>query len=147
MSFIAAAPAQPLPDLPRHPFWPAINPGACRELMQLDGTVTDARLIHALTVAVVKVNADLKAWRKRQSADTLDAVPDDDPGRLPTLYRRAVCELAAADLMERYVGFAATGEAAKTAEASEQAIDDPRRNAFWAIRDIQDAERSIVELI
>ncbi|MDR3300890.1 MAG: head completion/stabilization protein [Candidatus Accumulibacter sp.] len=148
MSFVAAAPAATLPDLPHHPFWPAINPGDCRALMQLDGTVSNPRLIHALTEAVVSVNHDLKAWRLQQTAATLEDV-DDDEGqeRLPFLYRRAVYETAAADLMERYLRFDATGDAQNRAEQQEPAIEDHRRNAFWAIRDLKGEARSTIELI
>jgi hypothetical protein len=150
MSFVATAPAPPLPDLPRRPFWPAINPGDCREVMQLDGTITNPRLIHALTEAVVFVNSELRQWRLTCEANgcaKMGDVPDEEPGRLTHLYCRAVYEQAAADLMERYIRFDATNEAQSRAEQQMPAIENHRRNAFWAIRDILGQARSNMELI
>jgi len=150
MSFVATAPAQPLPDLPHHPFWPAINPNECRDVMQLDGTVTNQRLTHALIEAIVYVNSELKGWRLECEANgctKLDDVPDEDPERLIHLYRRAVFEQAAADLMERYARFDATGEAQSRAEQQAPVIENHRRNAFWAVRDILGQARSNMELL
>ena len=93
MSFIAPAPTTPEEDLPHHPFWPAISPADFREVMSLDGTITSARLKFALTEAVVLINGELKAfreWHQANGAAKLVEVPDDEPGRLPHLYRRAV---------------------------------------------------------
>ncbi|MCL1861840.1 MAG: head completion/stabilization protein [Proteobacteria bacterium] len=150
MTFVAAAPAKPAKDLPRHPFWPAVNPDTFRDVMRVDGTVSTARLIHALTEAVVYINSELKAWRiAREAAGclSLDAVPDEDTARLPYLYCRAVYEYATADLMERYLRFDATGDAQQRAEGQAPAIENHRRNAFWAVRDIKGEARSTMELI
>ncbi|MDR2924708.1 MAG: head completion/stabilization protein [Azoarcus sp.] len=150
MTFVATAPVKPEKELPHHPFWPAIQPGVFREAMNVDGAVTPERLLHALTEAVVHVNSELKLWRTAQQAaghETLNAVPDEEPGRLAFLYRRAVYESAAADLMERYIRFDATGAAGVRAEQQEPAIEDHWRNAFWALRDLLGQPRSTVELI
>lgn len=150
MSFIAPAP-QPTEDaLPHHPFWPAIFPADCRQMMELDGTVTVPRLAHVLTEAVIATNRELRAWRiEREAAGhaTLADVPDDEPERLPYLYKRAVYSLAKADLMERMLSFDATATGQRRAESQEPAIDDHRRNARWAIRDILGLPRTTTELI
>jgi hypothetical protein len=150
MSFIAAAPTPPEPELPHHPFWPAIAPADFREVMNCDGTVTTPRLTFALTEAVTLVNAALKAFREWNSANgaaTLADVPDDEPGRLVHLYRRAVYERTKADLMERMIGVSATADGQKRAESQDPAIGDHYRNALWAIRDIIGERRTTVELI
>ena len=150
MSFIAAAPQPTEAVLPHHPFWPQIAPADCRLVMELDGTITAPRLAHALTEAVIHTNRELRAWRIGQEAAghaTLADVPDDEPGRLPYLYKRAVYSKAKADLMERMLNFDATATGQKKAESQEPAIDDHRRNARWAIRDIIGQPRSTVELI
>ena len=150
MTFVAAAPVKPAQDLPHHPFWPAINPDACREIMMVDGAVTTPRLLHALIEAVVYVNGELRAWRQRHEAAGiahLADVPDETPDRLSHLYQRAVCETALADLMERYIRYDATGDAQSRAAEQEPAIEDHRRNAFWAVRDLLGQPRSTVELI
>ncbi|GHU34884.1 phage capsid completion protein [Betaproteobacteria bacterium] len=150
MSFIAPAPTTPEADLPHHPFWPAISPADFRAVMNVDGTVTTPRLVFALTEAVVTINNDLKAWREAaqgSGATTLAEVDPGDPVRLPFLYRRAVFERAKADLMERMIGYSATADGQKRAEAQEPAIDDHYRNALWAVRDMLGECRTTVELI
>jgi hypothetical protein len=150
MSFIAPAPTTPEPELPHHPFWPAISPADFREVANLDGTVTTPRLKFALTEAVTLVNGELKAfreWHVANGAATLDDVPDDEPGRLVHLYRRAVYERAKADLMERLIGFSATADGQKRAEQQDPAIDDHYRNSLWAIRDILGERRTTVVLV
>lgn len=151
MSFIAAAP-QPAaePPLPHHPWWPQIDPADFRAVSGVDGTVTTARLTHALITAVAQANAELAAFRKQHEAAgiaSLAEVPDEEAGRLVHLYRRAVYEWTRADLMERMIGFDATAAGQKRAEAQEPAIDDHYRNAIWAIRDILGQRRTTVALI
>jgi hypothetical protein len=150
MSFIAPAPAAQEADLPHHPFWPAISPAHCRQVMALDGTVTTMRLVFALTEAVVLVNGELKGFRltaESKGIAMLDQVPDDEPGRLVHLYRRAVYERAKADIMERMIGFSATGDGQKRAEQQDPAIGDHYRNSLWAIRDIIGERRTTAALI
>lgn len=118
--------------------------------MAVDGTVTTMRLVFALTEAVLRVNTDLKAWREKAQAEgvtTLAEVPDEEPGRLLHLYKRAVFERAKGDLMERYINFSATGDGQKRAEPQDPAINDHYRNSLWALRDIRGVNRTLVEMI
>lgn len=150
MSFIAPAPTPPETDLPNHPFWPVISPADFRAVANVDGTVTSARLLFALTEAVVHVNRELRAFRLAVQATGVTALadlPDDEPGRLTYLYRRAVFERAIGDLMERLIQYSATSDGGKRAEQQEPAIDDHYRNSDWAINDIRGAARMTVELI
>lgn len=150
MSFIAPAPQPTEAPLPHHPFWPQIDPGDCRKVMELDGTITTPRLTHAVVEAILHTNHELRDYRLAQEAAghaTLAEVPDEEPGRLPYLYKRAVYSKAKADLMERLISFDATASGQRKAEAQEPAIDDHRRNARWAIRDLRGESRSTVELI
>jgi hypothetical protein len=146
-SFIAAAPAAPEATLPHHPFWPEISPGDFRAVMNVDGAVTPARLRFALIEAVALVNSELARFRMASGASSLAEIPDEEPGRLEHLYRRAVFERAKGDLMERYNTIAATGDGQQRAEAQEAAINDHYRNSLWAIRDILGQRRTTVELI
>ncbi|MDR1853484.1 MAG: head completion/stabilization protein [Azoarcus sp.] len=154
MSFVATAPAEPLPPINSHPFWPAIEPDECRQLMDLDGNVTNARLVFVLTEAIVSVNADLKCWRKQleqAGVPSLDAIVDEEapvaPSRLVYLYQRAVCERAHAELIERYLRYDATGEGTATADELQATADNHRRNSFYAVRDLKGEPRSTMELL
>ena len=62
-------------------------------------------------------------------------------------YRRAVHCLAAAWLIERYRTIDATAAGDRKAEAENLGVEDLRRDARWAISDIQGAARTTVELI
>jgi len=150
MSFIAPAPSPTENPLPHHPFWPEVSPADCRNVMMLDGTITPPRLAHALIEAIQDTNQELRTWRLLKEAEghaTLAQVPEEEPGRLLFLYQRAVYCKAKADLMERMINFDATATGQRKAEAQESPIDDYRRNARWAIRDILGHSRSTVELI
>ena len=50
-------------DITSAPFWPAISLCALRDTVRLDGTVTTARLTHAVIDAITSVNRDLAQWR------------------------------------------------------------------------------------
>lgn len=134
-------------------FWPEIDPAHARAVMRLDGTVTDERLRHELVVAIASVNSELTAWRQRQQAagvQRLADVPgediDDEPVNL-THWRRAIYATAAAALNERYRSFDSTAEGRRRAEELDLAADDLRRDARWAISDIQSKDRATVDLI
>jgi hypothetical protein len=147
---LAPAPISPEPELAHHPFWPVISPADFRAAMNVDGTVTTPRLVFALTEAIVYINAELKGFRLAHEADgaqTLADVPDDEPGRLVHLYKRAVYERASADVMERLIGISATGNEQKRAEQQEPAIDDHYRNSIWAVRDLLGQAHSTVALL
>lgn len=141
------------PPIDAGAFWPAIDPAAARETMRLDGTVTAERLRAALVEAIASVTGELGVWMLGRIAlgyATLAAVPapqiDGESAHLHR-YRRAVYGLAAANLTERYRGFDATDPGNRRADQLESPIDDLRRDARWALRDIQGLGRTTVELI
>ena len=151
--FIAMADSPELVVVHNSAFFPDIDITALRDSMLLDGTVTFPRLHEAVINAIATVNADLCAWRLAQQANghaTLDAVPADrvdDESVLDAHYRRAVYCLAAANLRERFRSFDTTGDGHQAADRLETPIDDLRRDARWAIRDILGVSRTTVELI
>lgn len=146
----AAGTEQPITS---NPFWPEIDPAAARDSMRLDGTITAARLRTALVEAIAKTNQELATWRTGKQAEgraTLADVPAeqvDGESEHVARYRRAVYCTAAANLIERYRDYDSTGEGHKRADALTDPIDDLRRDARWAIRDILGAGRSTIELI
>jgi phage tail protein X len=134
-------------------FWPEIDPEAARNTMRLDGTVTGARLRHALVEAIADVNRQLADWRRGQQAAgnlTLDDVPAeqvDGESEHVAHYRRAVYCLAAANLTERYRSFDSTGAGNKQADELDTTVDDLRRDSRWAISDMLGLGRSTIELL
>jgi len=62
-------------------------------------------------------------------------------------YLRAVRCLAAANLVERFRSFDTTNDGHLYADRLDATIDDLRRDARWAVRDILGQRRTTVELI
>ena len=152
--FIATAPTAPDEgEIANSPFWPAISLPDLRETVRLDGTVTTARLTHAVVDAITSVNRDLADWRNARQAEghaTLAAVPsaviNNESVHLHS-YRRAVYAMTRANLLERYTDYSATGDGVKGADAKIISSDDLYRDARFAIRDILGTTHNTVELI
>lgn len=152
--FIANAPTSPAEgEIDSSPFWPAISLPDLRDTVRLDGTVTTARLKHAVIDAITSVNRDLADWRRAREAEgvaTLAAVPGEvingDSAYLHS-YRRAVYAMTRANLLERYADYSATGDGVKGADAKIISSDDLYRDARFAIRDILGTTHNTVELI
>ncbi|MFM5110639.1 head completion/stabilization protein [Aeromonas caviae] len=152
--FIANAPTSPAEgEIDSCPFWPAISLPDLRDTVRLDGTVTTARLKHAVIDAITSVNRDLADWRRAHEAEgvaTLAAVPGEvingESAYLHS-YRRAVYAMTRANLLERYTDYSATGDGVKGADAKIISSDDLYRDARFAIRDILGTTHNTVALI
>lgn len=154
MSFIAVPPTTPDEAVIENDgFFPDINPATARAQMRIDGTVTTERLTEALVDAMASVNADLDAWKLTHAAAghaTLADVPASSLNGISALvqrYLRAVRCLAAANLVERFRSFDTTNDGHLYADRLDATIDDLRRDARWAVRDILGQRRTTVELI
>lgn len=155
--FVATAPAQPADSpadsIANDGWFPDVSMAATRNAMRLDGTVTDPRLRAALVSAMADTNRQLRAYKAASAAaghaslaaagagDTLDGQP-----RIALLYLRAVMCAAKADLIERYRDFDADGGNTRQQDNA-PAIDEQRRNAQWAVRDILGQTRVVAELV
>lgn len=155
MSFVAAGGSTPPARdvIPNNSFWPDIDMGDARDVMRLDGTVTDVRLKHSLVEAMVSTNNELKAYRNGKEAvgfnHLVDVPAEQISGESVQIhhYRRAVYCLAKANLIERYRDFDSTGSGNKKADELDEQPCDLRRDARWAIRDFLGRSRCTIELI
>ena len=154
MSFIAPPAAQPIEDITNDDdFWPVISPEIAKLTLRIDGTVTTERLVSALVNAIGTTAKALHDWKVEQQLAgwaTLTSVPATKVGGTSILvhwYHRAVFSHAQANLMERYINLDTTNSGQKRADSQMTAIDDYRRDAIWAIRDIQGKSHCIVDLI
>lgn len=156
MSLIAAGTgntSEPLTDLENNGFWPDVSPGEFRDTQRLDGTVTDARLVHALRTAMADVNRQLARFQSEQqdagrgSADAIPVEPWQIAGHHTLLYQRAVYAQAHAELLERYRDVSATADGDERGEAKDLAADDVRADARWAIAELTGRTHTTVELI
>lgn len=132
-------------------FFPDISLDEVRNAMRIDGTVTNDRLQFAVIEAMASVNQDLSQFKKNaKSYRTLADYPTEQINGEHLLilrYKRAVYCLAMANLNERYRSYDTTKDGEDNAEKIEQTIDDLRRDARFAIRDIQRLSRITVGLI
>jgi len=147
------AQTSPEPVVSNSGFFPDIKPSDVRAAMRIDETVTAPRLHHAIVEAIAATNRELRDWRQTQQTTgytTLDTVPAeqiDGASELVARYLRAVYCTTKASLVERYRDMDATAEGHKRADLLESPIDDLRRDAAWAVRDILGVRRTTVELI
>lgn len=154
-AFSTTIPAAATPEAPiaAGAFWPVIDPAQIRAAQRIDGTVTSERLREALIEAVASTITQLDAWSTLQidsGYDALAEVPcaevDGEPIHVHR-FRRAVGCLAKSSVLERYRDYDTSTQGDRKADATEPGIDDLRRDAAWAIADIQGRGRTVVELI
>ncbi|GEN25387.1 phage head completion/stabilization protein [Halomonas cupida] len=156
MSLIAAGyNSEPTPATPldNNGFWPQIEPADFRKAERIIDAITNERVEYALRVAMADINRQLRTWQAEQqengAATIEDATPPNwqAPGIYPLLYRRAVYATAHASLLERYREVSATNSGDERGEVADLAADDYRRDARWAVAEIQDRNHTVVELI
>lgn len=134
-------------------FWPDIQPSDFRERHRLDSTITSARIESALLAAMATVNRVLRNWQAAKVEAgylTMEALPIpvwQAPGVFRGLYLRAVFSTAHASLIERYADFDATNSGHERGEQLADPADGYRRDASWAISEIEGRPHSTVELI
>jgi hypothetical protein len=162
MSLVATEPVRPVsgtwPDdgqakVESNPFWPVIRVAELRRAMRLDGQVTTDRLISRAIEAVAHINDQLSAWRQLQISagyHYLEQIPADTiNGESVKVwrYKNAVWTLTKALLIENYRDIDTTSQGEKHAEALSTQIDTLWRDLRWSIRDIQDEDRGLAELV
>lgn len=134
-------------------FWPAIQPSDFRETHRLDSTITNARIETALKAAMATVNRVLRHWQQAKveaGYPTMEALPIpvwQTPEVFNVLYLRAVYSTAHANLLERYADYDATNSGRERGENLQDPADGYRRDAAWAISEIEGRPHSTVELI
>lgn len=154
--FVATAQPTGAPEadaLTNDGWFPDLSMSAIRKAVRLDGTITDERLTEAALIAISNINdrlASFQAHHQRSGIARLADVSERELGgerRLVLLYRRAVYSTIKADLIERYRDYDSTDDGQRRADQLGPAIDEQRRNATWAVRDIIGESRTVVELI
>lgn len=134
-------------------FWPAIQPRDFRETHRLDSTITNARIESALKAAMATVNRVLRHWQQAKADagyPTMEALPIpvwQVPEVFNVLYLRAVYSTAHANLLDRYADYDATNSGRERGERLQDPADGYRRDAAWAISEIEGRPHSTVELI
>jgi len=160
MSFIATANppiAGQEPIIENDGWWPDIAREQLRRDIRLDGTVTPERLHLAIEAAMWEVNAELQPWQDSQIAagyPVLEAVPSRQLGGdsiKARQYRRAIYSHVQAQLAETYRDMdtlpAGMGKEQRVLSALALRVEGFQQQLRWALADLQDKPRTIVELL
>lgn len=130
------------------PFYPDVVLDHIREVVRIDGAVTNARLQQVIIEEVIDVNRLLKSL-KDQAAQLSDLSTTQINNQPETdyLYLSAVANGVAAKVNENYRNYDSSNSGAKKAEQAECTVDDYRRNKQWAIQQLLGENHTVVELI
>ena len=130
------------------PFYPEIALDQIREIVRIDGAVTNARLQQAIIEEIIDINRLLKVLKDKATVlSDLSTIEIDDQPETDYLYRSAVANGVAAKINENYRNYDSSNSGAKKAEEAEYTVDDYRRNKQWAILQLLGENHSVVELI
>ena len=130
------------------PFYPSISLDHIREIVRIDGAVTNARLQQAIIEEIIDINRLLKVLKDKATVlSDLSTIEIDDQPETDYLYRSAVANGVAAKINENYRNYDSSNSGAKKAEEAEYTVDDYRRNKQWAILQLLGENHSVVELI
>ncbi|MDH4585646.1 head completion/stabilization protein [Pseudomonas sp. BN415] len=150
--FVASGTVVPV-TLTNDGFWPDIEGEAVRAAMRLEPGITPERLTEAVVAAMVNVNRELRSYKLARQAEgqtKLADVPADEingESELVIIYRRAIYCSAGAEVAERFPNTDTSRHGAMHAEQLAPTVDDLRRDARFAIRDLLAVSRTTVELL
>lgn len=145
--------ADPEPIVANDGWFPDIDPVLFRKQMRIRDSVTPERLREAILGAMIAIGINLAAWRASHEAagiTGLESVPAPVLGgesRFVVLYRRALGASAKADLVERYRDTDLTGAGQRQVGELDSSVEELRRDAIHAVRDILGRTRTRIELI
>ncbi|ODN55777.1 head completion protein [Acinetobacter sp. 51m] len=129
-------------------FYPNVDLDHIREIVRIDGAVTNARLQQVTIEEVIDVNRLLKSLKDKaaQLSDLSTSEINDQP-ETDYLYLSAVANGVAAKVNENYRNYDSSNAGGKKAENAELTVDDYRRNKQWAILQLLGENHTVVELI
>lgn len=134
-------------------WFPDVDPAEFRKQMRIRESVTPERLREAILNGIISVGNSLLVWRVAlalQGYASLETLPSSELGgesRLVILYRRAIGASAKADLVERYRDTDTTGAGQRQVGELDASVEELRRDAVHAVRDMLGKTRTTVELI
>lgn len=129
-------------------FFPSISLDEIRDIVRIDGAVTDARLKQVTLEEIIDVNRLLVSLIPTASSLVELATTQLD-GKTDTeiLYFSAVSNGVAAKVNEKYRSYDTSASGNKNADELTPTIDEYRRNKHWAIKQLLGQTHTTVELI
>ncbi|MGQ0883248.1 head completion/stabilization protein [Acinetobacter baumannii] len=129
-------------------FYPSVDLDHIREIVRIDGAVTNQRLQQVIIEEVIDLNRLLKSLKEKATvlSDLAETQINDQPAT-DFLYLSAVANGVAAKVNENYRNYDSSNSGAKKAVQAEHTVDDYRRNRQWAIQQLLGENHTVVELI
>lgn len=133
-------------------FFPALSLSAFRASMRVDDTVSTARAMHQLSLAMYSVNTELADWQQQYINDgilSLDEISTSEyeTKRLTALYNDAVYNETKARILENYQDIDTTKSGEQNAERLAPRIHDYYKKCRAAIAMLTDKPTTRAELI
>jgi Phage head completion protein (GPL) len=134
-------------------WWPSVGINAFRALHRVAPEITPERVRAAIRTGMQTALIDLGEWcvlKRAEGHASLAAVPAvqiDGVSHFVLCWHRAVGALAKAELSETHRDYDATGSGERKNDGLDLSIEQLRRDAQHAIRDLKGARRTVAELI
>ena len=129
-------------------FFPNIETNHIRQVVRLDGSISNARLMHEAENAMLECNELLDSLKTKASAlSELNTSFINGKGNKEILYFRAIASCCAALLSENYRSYDSSGTGQNRADDVGISATEHRRNQRFAIRDLLKKKRMTVELL
>ncbi len=135
-------------EIKSDPFYPSVALDRIREIVRIDGAVTNERLKQTIIEEVIDINRLL--IRLKDQASKLSDLSKLQVNNLPEtdyLYLSAIANGVAAKVNENYRNYDSSDSGVKKAKEAECTVDDYRRNKQWAIQQLLGENHTVVELI
>ncbi|MGL3020533.1 head completion/stabilization protein [Acinetobacter baumannii] len=135
-------------EIKSDPFYPSVALDRIREIVRIDGAVTNERLKQTIIEEVIDINRLLIRLKDQASKlSDLSKLQVNDLPETDYLYLSAIANGVAAKVNENYRNYDSSDSGVKKAKEAECTVDDYRRNKQWAIQQLLGENHTVVELI
>ncbi|MFX5124465.1 head completion/stabilization protein [Acinetobacter baumannii] len=135
-------------EIKSDPFYPSVALDRIREIVRIDGAVTNERLKQTIIEEVIDINRLLIRLKDQASnLSDLSKLQVNDLPETDFLYLSAIANGVAAKVNENYRNYDSSDSGVKKAKEAECTVDDYRRNKQWAIQQLLGENHTVVELI
>lgn len=135
-------------EIKSDPFYPSVALDRIREIVRIDGAVTNERLKQTIIEEVIDINRLLIRLKDQASKlSDLSKLQINDLPETDYLYLSAIANGVAAKVNENYRNYDNSDSGIKKAKEAEYTVDDYRRNKQWAIQQLLGENHTVVELI
>lgn len=135
-------------EIKSDPFYPSVALDRIREIVRIDGAITNERLKQTIIEEIIDINRLLIRLKDQAfKLSDLSKLQVNDLPETDFLYLSAIANGVAAKVNENYRNYDSSDSGVKKAKEAEFTVDDYRRNKQWAIQQLLGENHTVVELI